>query len=259
MLAGDEPRVPVLLGIGHRGSSRQARRPDLRRGPRRHPGGRPERPRRVRDARHDRPRHGRRRDHDLGVHRHPGRRPQDDHRDRVHGRELRHRRRHLRRGHLDPGAVGGHRPGRRRRARASGGALDRRARRARRRGPGDDVRLRLPRDRRADAAPDRDGASARQAPRGRPQGRRDPVPATGRQESGHDRVRRDIRQTRRHRADQRAAPRGGRRRDAARARRPDRGDRPGAAGVRARRRGASGSWSTRRAGSRSGGRRPTRV
>ena len=59
-----------------------------------------------------------------------------------------------------------------------------------------------------------------------------PVPAARRQEPGH-RSSTTGRQAgaRRHRADQRAAPRGGRRRDAARARHRGRGDRPGAARV----------------------------
>ena len=75
-----------------------------------------------------------------------------------------------------------------------------------------------------------------EAPRRRPQGGRRSVPAARRQEPGLDRVRRREARARRHRADQRAAPRGGRRRDAPRARRRRRGDRPGAPRVpRARR------------------------
>ena len=80
------------------------------------------------------------------------------------------------------------------------------ARHAGRRRPGDDVRLRLPRDRRADAVADRDGAPSRQAPVRRPQGGRRSVSASRRQESGLGRVRRRQAGAGRHRADQRAAP-----------------------------------------------------
>ena len=59
--------------------------------------------------------------------------------------------------------------------------------------PRDDVRLRVPRDRRADAAADRHGAPARPAPRRRPQSGRRSVSATRRQGDGQHRVRRTTR------------------------------------------------------------------
>ena len=70
------------------------------------------------------------------------------------------------------------------------GASERRARRAGRRRPGHDVRLRLLRDARADAAADRAGAPAGPPAVRGPQGRHDPLPAPGRQDPGHHRVRR---------------------------------------------------------------------
>ena len=54
--------------------------------PRRHPRAGPDRPRRLRDARHHRPRHRRRRDHHQLLRRHPEDRPRDDPRDRLHAR-----------------------------------------------------------------------------------------------------------------------------------------------------------------------------
>ena len=76
---------------------RQDRRSDLRRHSRRHPRAGPGRPRRLRDARHDRPGHGGRRDHDQRVRRLPGGRPHHHHRSRLHPRQVRLRRRDLRR------------------------------------------------------------------------------------------------------------------------------------------------------------------
>ena len=67
---------------------------------------------------------------------------------------------------------------------------ERRARPAGRRRPGPDVRLRLRRDARADAAADHAGAPARPAAVRGPQGRHRPVPAPRRQDPGHHRVRR---------------------------------------------------------------------
>ena len=60
----DMTQLPLLLGIRHRGAPRQARRPALRRRARRDARRRPEQPRRVRGARHDRARHRGGRDHD---------------------------------------------------------------------------------------------------------------------------------------------------------------------------------------------------
>ena len=103
-------------------------------------------------------------------------------------RRLRLRLPDLRHARLGQGAVAGHRPGRRRGAR---GPRRRRAAtvRAGRRRPGDDVRLRLPRDARADAAAHRarppDGAPAGRGPQVRPAA----VPAARRQDPGHRRVR----------------------------------------------------------------------
>ena len=115
-----EPGLSVLVRIRHRGTPRQARRPDLRRGPGRDPRGGPGQPRRVRDAGDDRARHRRRRDHDRrSTSTSPRSCAGHDRRDRLHGRELRDRRRHLRRDHVDPGAVARHRARGRRRARAS--------------------------------------------------------------------------------------------------------------------------------------------
>ena len=128
-----EQGLSLLLGIRDRGPPRQARRPDLRRRVGRDLGRGSRRTSGVRDARHDGSGHGGRRDLHLGVRRHPGGRAPDDHRDRLHGREVRPRRRDVRRHHGDPGAVARHRPRGRRRARAPRGSLRRRPRRARRR------------------------------------------------------------------------------------------------------------------------------
>ena len=68
--------------------------------------------------------------------------------------------------------------------------LRRRARQAGRRRPGPDVRLRLRRHPRADAAADHDRAPALRAPDRGPQGRHARLPAPGRQDPGHHRVRR---------------------------------------------------------------------
>ena len=81
------------------------------------------------------------------VRRLPGRRPRDDQRDRLQPRQVRLRRRNLRRAVVDSQPVARHRDGRGHR---------------RRRRPGPDVRLRLHRDRRADAAADHARAQARQ-------------------------------------------------------------------------------------------------
>ncbi len=84
-------------------------------------------------------------------------------------------------------AVARHRPGRRLGAR---GPRRRRIHvRARGRRPGDDVRLRLPRDARADAAADRPRPPDGAPPVRGPQDRAAPVPPAGRQDPGHGRVR----------------------------------------------------------------------
>ena len=187
--------------------------------------GRPRRPRRVRDADHDGARRRRRRDHDDDLRRHPAARAQDGGRDRLHPREVRLRRRDLRRHRRARRAVARHRAGRRRVVR--GAARRRRPDRPdRRRRPGDDVRLRVERDRGADAAADPARAPHHAPARGGAQGRRAAVPAAGRQGAG-DRALRGRRARPpapgrdRARADLDAASRRPRRRDADQAR-PDR-------------------------------------
>ena len=107
--------------------------------------------------------------HDLR--RLPGDRPRHRPRHRLHAGRLRLRLPDLRHARLGQGAVAGHRPGRRRGARGPrrrGAGV-----RAGRRRPGDDVRLRLPRDARADAAADR-----ARPPHGPPAGRGPQVAAS---------------------------------------------------------------------------------
>ena len=84
----------------------------------------------------------------------------------------------------------GHRAGRRHRVREARRGRRGRARQAGRRRPGPDVRLRLRRDARADAAADPPGAPALPPPVRGPQERDHPVPAPRRQDPGHHRVRR---------------------------------------------------------------------
>ena len=210
----------------------------------------PERPRRLRDGDHDRPRHRPRRDHDDDLRRLPAGRPRDGPRHRLHARRLRLRLRDLRHARLDQGAVAGHRAGRRRGAR--GPRRQRAAERARRRRPGDDVRLRLPRDARADAAADRARAPDGPPPRRGPQVRPAAVPPPGRQDPGHRRVR----------ARRPEARPDGRRLGPARPRRPHRaapgrhrrGRDPADDPARAARRRTRSCTSTRPAGSSSAGR-----
>ena len=125
-------------------------------------------------------------------------------------------------------AVPRHRPGRRRLRRGPLRHLRRGpAEPAGRRRPGDDVRLRLRRDRRAHAAADPRGAPHGRAPRRRPQGRHRAVPAPRRQDPGDLRLRRrqagqpahraDLHPAqRRHRPRRRHPPRSDRARDPAR-------------------------------------------
>ena len=105
----------------------------------------PDEPGGLRDAGHDRPRVHRRRDHDQGLRRPADDRPRDDQGRRLHARQVRLRLRDLRGDLGDPRAVARHRDGRRP---------------GRRRRPGPDVRLRLQRDRGADAAADHAGPQA---------------------------------------------------------------------------------------------------
>ena len=104
--------LDLHLGIGHRGTPRQDRRPGLRRGPRRHPGRRPGRPRGLRDAADHRAVRRRRRGHDPRVRRHPLHRPRDHQVHRLRPGELRLRRQHLRRHRRHRRAEPRHRPGR---------------------------------------------------------------------------------------------------------------------------------------------------
>ena len=171
---GQERPSPLHLGIRHRGTPRQDRRPDLRRRARRAARRGPDEPRRLRDDGHDRPRLHRRRDHDQGLRRPAHDRARDDQGGRLHPRQVRLRLRDLRGDLGDPRAVARHRDGRRP---------------GRRRRPGPDVRLRLPRDRGADAAPDHAGAQADAAAGAGPARGPDRLPAARRQEPGHGRVR----------------------------------------------------------------------
>ena len=145
----------------------------------------------MRDHGHHRVGHRRRRDFHLGLRRHPVGGSANDHPDRLRHRDLRLRRQDLR---CDGGhrrAVGRHRPGCRqvRRGPHRDGQW-RRLRRAGRRGPGHDVRLRLQRDRRLDAAADPPGTQdGRTVGRG-PAGRHRSLPPPRRQDPGHLRLRR---------------------------------------------------------------------
>jgi hypothetical protein len=181
-------RVAVLvhLGIGDRGPPGQDVRPDLRRHPRRDHPRRSQRPRRLRDGDDDRPRPRSRRDHDEHLYRLPDDRPRDRPRHRLHEGRVRVRLPDLRHARLGQGPVAGYRAGRECRPgspRRCGRQRDRRGR------PGDDVRLRLPRDAGADAAPDRarppDGPPARRGP----QVRAVPLSPSRRQDPGDRRVR----------------------------------------------------------------------
>ena len=108
----------------------------------------------------------------------------DDQGRRLHAREVRLRLRDLRGAVVHPRAVARHRPGR-----GPG----------RRRRPGPDVRLRLHRDRRADAAADHAGAQAGQGPVVRAARRHARLSASGRQVAGLGRIRQRQAGSRRHR------------------------------------------------------------
>ncbi len=105
----------------------------------------------------------------------PAHRARDDQGRRLHAGQVRLRLRDLRRDLGHPRAVPRHRHGRRPRGR---------------RGPGPDVRLRLQRDRRADAAAHHARPQARPAAHPGAQGGDPRLPAARRQEPGHGRVRR---------------------------------------------------------------------
>ncbi len=180
--------VPVHVRIGDRGPPGQALRPGLGRRPRRVPAPGSVLPRRMRGGHHDRHRHGPRRDHDQGrVRGRRGDRSRDREGDRLHEGRVRLRLPDLRHAGLDQGAVVGHRPGRGfgargpRGCRIVAGAWGRR--------PGHDVRVRLPRDPRADATADRAGASDGPPSRRGPQVRPAALPAPRREDPGDDRIR----------------------------------------------------------------------
>ena len=97
-------------------------------------------------------------------------------RDRLQRHRHRLRRQQLRRADRDRAAIGRHLAGRHRRRGTAQGAGRRR--------PGFDVRLRLRRDHRADAAADRARASADGEPRQAAQGEEGRLPAARRQEPG---------------------------------------------------------------------------
>ena len=144
----------------------------------------------VRDAAHDRAGGGGRGDHHqrLRGHPHPG--PRGRHRHRLHQLRDGLRRPHLRRVGLHRVAVTRHRPGRRHRPRGAVG-IERRGhpQRPGRRRPGDDVRLRLRRDRRSHADAHLAGPPTGPAAGPGPQGRRPALPAARRQDPGDLRVR----------------------------------------------------------------------
>ena len=203
-------RVPVHVRVRDRGPPGQDRRPDLRRRARRRAARRPLRPRRLRDARQHRPRRRVRRDLDRDLRRHPG---------RSRASTIR------KIGYTDadlgfsadscavinaidkqsPDIAQGVDEAYEARTDASD---DDRARHRRRGRPGDDVRLRVQRDRRADAAADLARAQARAAARRRAQGRGRPLPAAGRQDAGLRALPRRQAGRDREAADLDAAPRG---------------------------------------------------
>ena len=140
----------------------------------------------MRDIRDHRPRADRRRDLDLHLRRHPAHRPREDRGDRIRPGGVRVRREDLQRHPRGRRAVARHRAGRRRLVRGAARAGRRRSPGQARSGrPGDDVRLRVPRDRRAHAPPDHPGAQDLQAAgRGASCGGA-ALPATGREGPGH--------------------------------------------------------------------------
>ena len=241
--------VPVHVRVGDRGSPGQDRGPDLGRHPGRDPARRPDRPRGLRDPDHHRPGGGGRGDLHHDLCRHPQRGPPDHPRHRLRPGQVRLRRGHLRGHGGHRRAVARHRPGRRPRLRGAR-RRHRPARHPGRRRPGDDGRLRLQRDPRADAGPDRPGPPAVAPPGRGPALRGRPLPAPRRQDPGHRRVRgpqagaaghrgrvHPARPRRRHRDP--ARPRHPRARDR---RRPPRGPRPPRACGCSSTRPAGSSW-----------------
>ena len=189
----DDVPLDLHLRERHRRPSRQDGRPGQRRGARRDPRRGPQRSCRLRDAAHHRAVRRRRRDH----HRRPtSTSPSSPARrsttigydNALYG--------------FDGNTCGvivsideqspEHRPGRRHQSEEVRGGTGRRgpAQRAGRRRPGDDVRLRLRRDARPDAAADLDRPPPGRAPGRGAQVRPGAVPAPRRQDPGHVRVRR---------------------------------------------------------------------
>ena len=145
----------------------------------------------VRDAGEHGPRGGLRRDHDDDVRRHSRGGARDDQADRLHERRVRVRLPHVRGDQRDRQAVARHRAGRRPGVRDADELQGRRRARPRRRGrSGDDVRVRVERDRGADAAADLAGAQAGQAAGGRAAGGDPAVPPSRREDAGDRAVRR---------------------------------------------------------------------
>ena len=140
-------------------------------------------------------------------------------RDRLHGRPLRLRLPDLRDARLGPRAEPGHQARRRRRARD---ARQGRPPRPGRRRPGHDVRLRLPRDARADAPADRARPPTGPPPGRGSQERHAPLSPAGRQDAGHGRVRARRAEGGPNRRGRRPARRRSRHGTAARRHRPDR-------------------------------------
>ncbi len=146
--------------------------------------------RRVRDVAHDGAVHRRRRDHDRGLRRHPEPRARHDQGHRLRPRVVWLRRQHVRRDGVDRSAVAEHRARRRHVGRDPAGKERRgHPQQPGRRRPGDDVRVRVRRDRGSHAASD-----LARAPVGAPavrgaQGRHPPVPPSGREDPGHVRLR----------------------------------------------------------------------
>ena len=151
-----------------------------------------EKPRRLRNAGHDRPRRHGRRDYDQRDRRFPGSRARRDSGCRLHARQVWVRRRHVRGALVAAQAVARHQHGRRYR---------------RRRRPGPHVRLCLQRDRRADAAADHARAQARQGAVVRAPRRRARLPPSRRQVAGDRRIRRPQAGSRRRRRHLEPAPR----------------------------------------------------
>src|SRR5574343_246979 len=175
-------RILLHFGIRFGRPSRQGRRPDLRRHPRRHPGTGSARPRCRRNPLQHRPRRPRRRNHHQRQRRLHSSCPRHDQAHWLRQHRLRHRLQGLRRAGRLRQAEPGHRPGRQQ-------GLRRRSRPGRRR-PGPDVRLRLRRNPVADAAADLPVAPPGRTPGHAAQGRPPALGPPRRQVAGHHQVRR---------------------------------------------------------------------